>query len=353
MHTLMHALFSLHEMTPSSSHLHTLNAVETQRFHLDDVQWVGQGLHRPECVLATATGELYCSDWRGGVMHISADGDQRLYSVQPVDGEPIRPNGIALMQDGSFLVAHLGAEQGGIFHLQRDGKTRPYLRAVEGMDLPPSNFVTEDASGRIWITVSTRKQPRAQGYRRSCDDGFVIMVDRRGARIVADGLGYTNECLVDPSGQWLYVNETFARRLSRFALRLDGSLGPKQIVTEFGEGVFPDGMALDSEGQLWVVSIVSNSVIRVGPDGSQSTWLRDVDPLYLALVEAAFASNEMGRSHLDNVKSQVLRNISSLAFGGPDLRTGYLGCLLGDSVASIRMPVAGHPPVHWNYTTAA
>ena len=29
-----------------------------------------------------------------------------------------------------------------------------------------------------------------------------------------------------------------------------------------------------------------------------------------------------------------------LAFGGPDLKTAYLGCLLGDSIASFTMPVA-------------
>jgi hypothetical protein len=91
-------------------------------------------------------------------------------------------------------------------------------------------------------------------------------------------------------------------------------------------------------------------VIRVAPDGSQHLWLRDVDMAHLAWVEAAFEANEMGRPHLDNVKSQVLRNTSSLAFGGSDLRTGYLGCLLGDAVASFHMPVVGHAPVHWNYT---
>jgi len=271
----------------------------------------------------------------------------------PVDGEPLKPNGIALLADGSFLLAHLGAERGGVFRLQRDGQTRPFLRTVDGLDLPPSNFVTEDWLGRIWITVSTRLSPRALGYRRSCNDGFVIMVDGKGARIVADGLGYTNECLVDPSGQWLYVNETFARRLSRFALLTDGSLGRKQVVTEFGEGVFPDGLAFDCEGHAWVVSIVRNRVIRVAPDGSQQLWLRDADAAHLAWVEAAFEANEMGRVHMDKVRSQVLRNTSSLAFGGADLRTGYLGCLLGDAIAGFDMPVAGHPPVHWNYTTTA
>jgi hypothetical protein len=45
----------------------------------------------------------------------------------------------------------------------------------------------------------------------------------------------------------------------------------------------------------------------------------------------------------------VLQNISSLAFGGADRRTAYLGCLLGDRLACFRAPVAGHPPPHWTH----
>jgi sugar lactone lactonase YvrE len=329
------------------------NRLTEGHMDLDAVRWVGTGLVRPECVLVTATGDIYTADWRGGVAHIRPDGSQALYVGLPVDGEPLKPNGVALLKDGSFLLAHLGAEQGGVFHLTRDGQTRPFLRSVDGLDLPPSNFVVEDALGRIWITVSTRLTPRALGYRRSCNDGFVVMVDSAGARIVADGLGYTNECLVDPSGQWLYVNETFSKRLSRFPLRADRSLGDKEVVTEFGEGVFPDGLAFDAEGGIWIVSIVSNSLIRVTPEGRQQLWLRDVEPAHMAWVDAAFEANEMGRPHLDGVKSRVLRNTSSLAFGGADLRTGYLGCLLGESIAQVSMPVAGHPPVHWNYPSAS
>ena len=62
-----------------------------------------------------------------------------------------------------------------------------------------------------------------------------------------------------------------------------------------------------------------------------------------------YQASDMGRPHLDGIKSRRLRNISSLAFGGADLRTAYLGCLLGDSLATFRSPVAGTPPVHWNY----
>ena len=316
---------------------------------LDSLEWVGHDLHRPESVIATRSGDLYVADWRGGVSHIAPDGSQSLYLGLPVDGEALKPNGIALLKDGSFLLAHLGAESGGIFRLHRNGRIHPVLRTVDGKNLPPSNFVVEDALGRFWITVSTRLSPRSLGYRKACNDGFVVMMDGHGARIVADGLGYTNECALDPNGQWLYVNETFARRLSKFAIRQDGSLGPKQVVTEFGAGIFPDGLAFDSEGYVWVVSIVSNSVIRVAPDGRQTVWLQDADADHLAWVEQAYQTDCMGRPHLDGVKSKLFQNISSLAFGGPDLQTGYLGCLLGQRLAALRMPVAGHPPAHWFY----
>jgi hypothetical protein len=75
--------------------------------------------------------------------------------------------------------------------------------------------------------------------------------------------------------------------------------------------------------------------------------LEDSDPEHVATAEKAFRRGTMDRRHLDNIKSRRLRNVSSLAFGGSDLKTVYLGCLLGDSLATFRSPVAGRPPAHW------
>lgn len=313
------------------------------------LSFLGNGLVRPECVLATQAGDLYSADWRGGVAHLRPDGSQVLYTGPGPDGLALRPNGIALLRDGSFLLTHLGADTGGVYRLWRDGRVEPWLLAVDGVPLPPTNFVTEDSQGRFWITVSTRLQPRSQGYRRSCDDGFIVRVDARGATVVADGLGYTNEVAVHPTGQWLYVNETFARRLSRFALRADGSLGAKEVVTTFGPGTFPDGLAFDEAGHVWIVSIVSNRLIRVAPDGAQTLWLEDADAAHLEAVEAAYEAGQMDRPHLDGSPAKLLRNISSIAFSGADRRTAVLGCLLGDRLATLRLPVAGLTPTHWTF----
>ena len=281
----------------------------------------------------------------------AAGGDSTLFAGPAPDGRALRPNGIALRRDGSFLVTDLGADIGGVFTLDRSGKVEAFVTELDGAPLPPTNYAIEDAAGRVWITVSTRHVPRAAAYRADVADGFVALCDRNGGntRIVADNLGYTNECSPDPTGEWLYVNETFSRRLARFRICANGDLGPRETVATFGAGTFPDGLAFDAEGHVWITSIISNRVIRVAPDGSQTLIIEDADAEHVAWVEAAFVAGELGRPHLDSVRSTRLRNISSLAFGGPDLRTAYLGCLLGDSLAAFRSPVAGHPPIHWNY----
>ena len=314
-----------------------------------DLKWVGRGLVRPECVLVTAAGDLFSADWRGGVAHIRPDGSQALYAGGLPGGRTLRPNGIALRRTGTFLLADLGENQGGVFELGRDGSVRPFLEEVDGVELPPSNFVAEDCLGRIWLTVSTRLRPRTRAHRADIADGFIVLKNERGARIVADNLGYTNEATLSPDQSWLYVNETFGRRLTRFRIESDGSLSGRETVTTFGKGTFPDGLAFDAESGVWITSIVSNRVIRVAPDGSQQLILEDANKAHVEWCENAFASGTMGRSHMDRCGGEVLKNISSLAFGGPDLRTAYLGCLQGDSIACFQSPVAGHPPVHWRY----
>lgn len=309
---------------------------------------VGQDLARPECVLCTENGRVYTSDWRGGVTVIEPDGSQwsLLGRLPEFD---LLPNGFCLLEDRSLLLAHLGTEQGGVFRLTEAGQLSPVLLEVDGMALPPTNFVHLDTQGRIWITVSTHHVPRATAYRRQVANGFIVLMDRDGARIVADGLGYTNECVVHPDGSRLFVNETFSRRLTCFDIAADGELANRTTVMEFGPGTFPDGLAFDEAGGMWVTSIVSNRVIRVDPDGRAETMLEDSDSEHLDRVEKAYRNDSMGRPHLDQAQSSRLRNISSLAFGGPQRNYGYLGCLLGTEIHRFRSPIAGHPPAHWRF----
>jgi SMP-30/Gluconolactonase/LRE-like region len=316
---------------------------------LSDLRFVGRDLARPECVVTTATGDVYLSDKRGGIVHLAPDGRQTLLAGQGVDG--FLPNGFSLLPDRSFAVANLG-HMGGAYRLLPDGELLEEVVAVKGMALPPTNFVhaeQRDGQIRLWVAVSTRHVPREHAFRRDIADGYIVLKDKTDVRIVADGLGFTNETKVDPSGRWLYVNETIARRLSRFPIRDRGDLGARQTVAEFADGVFPDGFEFDAEGGIWIASVVSNRLLRIAPDGTQRVILDDADPEAVARAERHYAENRLGRADIDAGRDRTLCNLASVAFGGPDLKTVYLGSLFGTRIATFRSPIAGAEPPHWRY----
>ncbi len=309
----------------------------------DGLQPIFPGLQRPECVLTHASGTVFVSDRRGGVLALSPDGSQHLGCRSA-----LLPNGIALLEDGSFLVANL-AEAGGVWRIAPNGGVSPWLTEVGGQPLHRVNFVANDAQGRVWACVSATDG--GDRYPLDSATGYIVVCDNqgRGARVVARGLHYTNECRVSADGAFLYVNETFGRRLSRFALSADGSLGARETVAAFDAGDFPDGLTLDAEGGAWVVCVGSNRLYRVDADGSRFTVIDDAVPETVQALEAAFRARTLSRPQLSAARGRRLGNITSLAFGGDDLRTGYMGCIGGDSLATFRSPVAGLRPVHWTW----
>ena len=315
-------------------------------FAPDDFAFTGADLNRPECVLATSSGALYASCWTRGIARIDPSGH-----VSPAIGrEAIErgflPNGFALCADGSFVFANLG-KAGGVWRVRGNEAPTPVLTEIETRPMPPANFVLLDAWDRMWITVSAASREHRH-FTRHTHEGFVALVDARGARIVADGLCWTNEARVSPDGRYLYVNETFACRTARYEITGAGDLMGK---TEFDypPGTFPDGMAFDIEGNLWSVCVVSNRLIRLTSGGAWQIVFEDLDHGYFSAVQAAFERDALNRDMIVDAKGAKLRNLTSLAFGGADLRTLYLGSLSDHRVAVLRMPVAGLPPTHWHW----
>lgn len=313
----------------------------------------GHGLVRPECVLTHASGLLFAADWdgRGGIAVIdpAADRVAKLHARE----RTVRPNGILVEDGGTVLLAHLGDTDGGVVRLHPDGACEDVLTEVDGVPLPPTNFVGPGPDGSLYVTVSTRHIPRHAAAHGGAGDGFIVHLPRTGAaRIVADGLGYTNECVLDEAGGRLVVNETFGRATSAFHVAPDGSLGPREEVARYGDGLFPDGVALDDEGGLWITSIISNTVLRLAPDGRRQVVLREADADLVDRVERAWGSASLTSDLLGTPHTGRLRNVSSLAFGEPDLRTAYLGTLQGKAIVSFESPFPGRRPAHYDVDVA-
>ncbi|BBQ00139.1 hypothetical protein BSFA1_52670 [Burkholderia sp. SFA1] len=318
------------------------------RLGFSDLRVSAAGLTRPECVLALETGELIAAHGAGGYTHWRPGGSPR--HVLPADGHPRRyvPNGIALSTRGKVLFANLGSELGGIFSIDGNGAVEPVVETVDNAPMPPTNFVVEDGNDAIWFTVSTRMRPRARAWTRDVADGFIGVADVKGSRIVADGLGYTNEIAFSPDGKWLYVNETYAQKTSRFPLLPGPALGPKEIVCEYEGADFPDGLCFDAFRGVWVTCVGSNRVIVVRPDGSTQVVLEDLDVEYTDYLASRYAASSLTPDDMATTGTSRLKSVSSLVFGGPDRRTAYLGCLIGDAVLTFESPIAGAPTTNWN-----
>lgn len=315
---------------------------ETPLIPLSAVTWIGEGLKRPECVLTTANGEVFVGDHHAGIAEIGKP-------KRDIVGAPpgFLPNGVAMLPDRQFLIANLGPG-GGVWRLDRDWRLFPHLLEADGELLRVCNFVGLDATGTQWISVSTKTFPRELSFRPGHADGFIVRRDTDGAHIVADGIAFTNECRVDPTGRWLYVNETMGKRISRFPIE-GRELGRKQVVHDFGDGEFPDGFAFDAEGGVWVACVCANRLIRIETSGRRTLILDDADAADVARAEAVFAVNVNGREHVEIGARRGLKNIASVAFGGPDLKTVYMGNLAGSAIPTFRSPIAGAEPVQWRF----
>ena len=74
---------------------------------------------------------------------------------------------------------------------------------------------------------------------------------------------------------------------------------------------------------------------------SRSLLIRPYDPSSLKNIEKAFGSGQLGHEHVNSMKTKILRNISSITFGGSDRKTIYLGNLQDNRIYALNSPVAG------------
>ncbi len=300
------------------------------RFGADALAPHGKSLNRPESVQVLADGNLAVSHRGRGVTIIAPDGTQRTIGPNNaiVNGHELIPNGVAVLEDGSFLLANIG-EGGGVWQLSSDGQLSPFLMEAEGRSLAAANFVMRTDDGRVWITVSTMSHPRFNAYTDKVLDGMIVLVEDGHARILADDICFANECRVSPDGHSLFIAETFSRSISRFELAEDGSLSNRETFAQFGHGDFPDGLRFDSQGYLWLTSIVSNRIWRIAPDGTKELILEDADAAHVEWVEKAKKEGRMGREHFYQIGNTTLGNAASIAFS-TDESHAWLGSLCGD-----------------------
>jgi sugar lactone lactonase YvrE len=324
------------------------------------LQYLGQDLQRPECILAEQDGTLWAADARGGVVKIDADGRQQLITQQrsrhfaAADTEATRyltgtlPNGLAFARNGDFFIANFGTDCLEI--MTRDGRSRVLADSIDGQPVGKVNFVLRDSKDRIWVTVSTKVKNWMQALRTDLADGYIARFEAGAFRIVADGFRFTNEIRFDENEEFLYVVETTGGCVTRLKIDPQGHVRARETFgpAHLGRGAWPDGIAFDVVGNLWGTMVYSDKLFVITPRGDLRILLDEGDPEKVDALEQAFLRNTVTEDVLFASGRGVAPWMASVTFGGPDLQTVYIGSLKGSRIPYFRSPVPGLPMVHWH-----
>jgi sugar lactone lactonase YvrE len=329
-------------------------------FELDpgSLVYVGRDLQRPECILAEPDGTLWVADARGGVVRIHGEQQEiitqkRSGHFQDAGSDATRylagtlPNGLAFAPNGDILISNFGRDCLEI--MSRDGSSTVLADSIDGEPIGKVNFVLRDSKDRIWITISTRIKNWMHALRPDLADGYLARYERGTFRIVADGFHFTNEIRFDAKEEFLYVVETTGGCITRLRIDDQGNVRGREIFgpTHLGKGAWPDGIAFDGYGNLWGTLVYSDKLFVLTPQGDLRIVLDEGDPARVDALEQAFFRKDVTEDVLFATGRGVAPWMASVTFGGPDLRTVYIGSLKGSRIPCFRAPVPGLPMVHW------
>jgi gluconolactonase len=148
----------------------------------------------------------------------------------------------------------------------------------------------------------------------------------------------------------MYVVETTGGNITRLRVNEDGTLGEREVFgpSRLGKGAWPDGIAFDSIGNLWGTCVYSDKLFVLTPKGDMITLLDEGDPTLVTALEQQIEAAAVTQDVLFATGRGVAPWMASVTFGGPDLRTVYIGSLRANRIPFFRSPVPGLPMVHWN-----
>jgi gluconolactonase len=244
-----------------------------------------------EGVAVSKDGLVYFSD-----IAIEAKNPGRIMRFDPTTGKTTvhvadsgQSNGLFFDPKGRLL-ATCGANIGlrGLFEVTADGKMKVVVDRFEGKRFHSPNDLVIHPSGRVYFS-----DPRYVGTEPlELDQMSVYRVDPDGKvhRATTD-IQKPNGLILSPDAKTLYVADTDngatglepagtppskpLMTLNAFPVHADGSLGPKKVLVDFGQGTGTDGMTTDTAGRIYcaVRKDERHGIVVFSPEGRELAYI--------------------------------------------------------------------------------
>jgi sugar lactone lactonase YvrE len=202
-----------------------------------------------------AAGLLVWVDIWGGMLH-TTNPETGETAVRDL-GAPL--SSVVLSDRGTYVVTAglcvLEVGEEGVRHLA----DLPEPRCMR------ANDAAVDPAGRLWIgTMTMPHRPKRPGGLWRLDPGSDAPVP------VLDDVTLANGIAWSPAGDSMYFVDSRRQQITRYNFDLaDGSVGSGQVLVRISEEEgMPDGIAVDSDGGIWVAMAGGGTVRRYMPSGS-------------------------------------------------------------------------------------
>lgn len=258
------------------------------------VSVVVDGLDHPEGVAWGLDGYVYAGGEEGQIYRIDLDKGSFTEIVRTGGFM----GGLALDADGNIYACNAANHK--VFRITPDGSISDYASDANGEQFTTPNYPVFDAEGNLYLSDS------GDFWK---DNGRIYKIRPGGnAEVWCRALReFPNGMCLSPDGDFLYVVLSFnTPRVARVFIEPDGSAGGIQIVAHL-TGAVPDGLAFDTEGNLYISCYRPDRIYRLSPDSKLEILAEEpTGHLIAAPTNVAFCgpnldkllSTNLGRWHL-------------------------------------------------------
>jgi gluconolactonase len=268
---------------------------------IDKFEVYATGVDHPECVTFDRDGVLWAGGEAGQIYRIGPDRKPELVTTL---GSFCA--GIAFAPDGSLFVCNPAL---GIVRVQPSGSHEIFATHGAGEKLICPNFGVFDAAGNYYVTDSGQWKKNNGRLLRYRPDGT--------SDLRAGPMGYTNGLALSADDRSLFMVESNTDSVWRFELAPDGSVQTKGVYATHC-GRFPDGLALDDAGNLYVCCYASDEIWRINPSREKTLFAWDRWAI-------------------------LLGSPTNMAFGGPNFDELYIANLARMTITRARIGRRGQP----------
>lgn len=255
-------------------------------------------LAHPEGVAVDKLGNLWCGTENGDLLRIEADGSL----MECIAGTGGFIAGIAF--DGGNNLYACDIKHGCMFKL--DTTTGMIEKFGDATLQIPNYPVVDNKRNALYVSDSYSFEEAGPGIWR------YDLTTGEASLWCADKLAFANGMAMNSDGNVLYVVESLECRVARIWIGDDGSITKKDIFIE-GVTEFPDGLALDSDGNVYISCYEPSQIYRASPDGSSlEIFIKDkVSTLISHPTNIAFRGSEMfttnlGRWHITKIETDAV-----------------------------------------------